>query len=181
MKKILHGLFFFILIFLFFSNIGKSQQISAGVDLGGGNISGNTVSIGSYNVTFFVQTPSYFEENLYLRLSLLYSQDIGIVLGTTRRYYPFIKGLSFKAIIFQDVGSSVYIEEGAGLLYLNDRTLSFSNDKDFGTVFSILVGLDLTDFSNKGVRLGAGMEYGITFNNTLAKYYSLYFQTQYFF
>lgn len=181
MKKLLTGICLFSLIFIFSANEGISQELSAGINIGGGNISGNTVNIGSYNLSLFIQSKSYFEDNMYLRLSMLYAQDINLPLGSTRNYYPFIKGLSLKAILFQDAGSLLYFEEGAGLLYLNDRTLSYKNTNDFGTVFSILTGLDLTGFDNRGIKLGLGMEYGITFNNTLAKYYSLYLQTQYFF
>jgi hypothetical protein len=174
---------FFCLVTIFLlplSNI-KSQDLSAGVNLGIGSISGNTTSLGSYNVSVFVQTESFLENNLYFRLTGLYCGDIDQILGTIRKYSPFLKGISLKGVTVQTVSGSFYAEEGAGLLYLNDRTLSDANADDFGVTFSLLGGIDLTGFGNNGFKLGVGFDYGITFNNTLAKYYSFYFQAHYFF
>jgi hypothetical protein len=167
------------ILLLPFSKI-ESQDLSAGVNLGIGSISGNTTSLGSYNVSVFIQSESFFENDLYFRLTGLYCGDIDQILGTIRKYSPFLKGISFKGMTVQTISGSVYAEEGAGLLYLNDRTLSNANADDFGVTFSLLAGIDLTGFGNNGIKLGAGLDYGLTFNNTLAKYYSFYFQVQYF-
>jgi hypothetical protein len=175
------GIFFFLIIILLLplSEI-KSQDISAGINLGGGSISGNTTNLGSYDISVFVQTESFFENDLYFRLTGLYCGDVDQILGTIRSYTPFLKGLSLTGVTMQTISGSIYAEEGGGFLYLNDRTIPTTNADDYGVTFSLLAGIDLTGFGNNGFKLGVGMNYGITFNSTLAKYYNFYLQVHYF-
>lgn len=175
-----HILFYVSLIILIPLLSLKSQNLSVGINAGLGTISGNTTSVGSYNIALFIQTESFFADNFYLRLSGLYCGDVDQILGTIKNYNPFLRGISLKGLTVQNVSGSFYMEEGAGLLYLNDRTISSTNADDFGIAFSLLGGIDLTGFANEGFKLGLGLDYGITFNNTLAKYYSLYFQAHFF-
>ena len=85
-----------------------------------------------------------------------------------------------KGITSQSIEPNFFIEEGLGLIALNDRTISETDEWDYGANFSLAAGFDLRNFDTQGFRVGLGTEYGLTFNNTLASYFSLYLQAQYF-
>ncbi|HMU43933.1 MAG TPA: hypothetical protein PKA80_11585 [Ignavibacteriaceae bacterium] len=156
------------------------NDFSAGIYAGGGLITGNSFSQSSFNVSIFVESGFEIIPNVTPRLSFLYAQDFDAILPNTRdKYYSLLNGINLKGITSQYFEHSIFLEEGVGLLALNDRIFSDTNVWDYGTVLSVLIGVDLRDFNLKGIKLGLGIEYGLTFNNTLANYYSLYLQMQY--
>ena len=75
----------------------------------------------------------------------------------------------------------MFLEEGVGLLALNDRTFSDTDVWSYGVVLSLSGGWDLRGFNLSGFKLGAGVEFGITFNNTLARYSAFYLYFNYTF
>ena len=154
---------------------------SAGVSLGGGFISSNSPSVSSYSTSLFFESPNLFN-SFSIRLSILYAADYNQILpNSTNRYNPFIKGISLKGITTQNFSGSYYLDEGIGLLMLNDRIFNNSDFIDYGFVMSIGAGFDLrNDFTN-GFRIGAGVDYGFTFTNTYANYFSLHLMGQYYF
>lgn len=157
------------------------KSISVGGYLGGGVISGNTTDKGSFSSSFFLEVDPGFYQDFSIRLSFLYHTDFNSILpNTTKRYYPFIKGFGLKGITSQSIEPNFFIEEGLGLIALNDRTISETDEWDYGANFSLAAGFDLRNFDTQGFRVGLGTEYGLTFNNTLASYFSLYLQAQYF-
>jgi hypothetical protein len=161
--------------------IFPQQSLSIGGYLGGGVISGNTTSKGSFSSSLFLEVEPGFYPDLSFRLSFLYHADLNSILpNTTKKYYPFTKGFSLKGITFQRIDLNFFIEEGLGILALNDRTLSGVNEWDYGVNFSLAAGFDLRDLENKGFKIGLGTEYGLTFFNNLPSYFSVYLQTQYF-
>jgi hypothetical protein len=160
----------------------KSQSdFSIGAYAGTGYISGNSPNQTSLNTSVFIQMKTIFREIFSTRLSFFYDRDIDYYLGNSKNYYPFIKGLSLKGITNQDLANSLFVEEGFGLLYINDRVFSGKSSDDFGTVFSLTGGTDLRGYTNLNVKLGLGIEYGLTFNNTLADYLSIHLQGEFMF
>ncbi|MBK7378833.1 MAG: hypothetical protein IPJ03_07470 [Ignavibacteriales bacterium] len=156
------------------------NDFSAGFYAGGGLITGNSFSQGSFSFSVFVESGFEIIPNVTPRLSFLYTQDFNSILPDTRdKYYPFLMGIDLKGITTQYFDNKIFLEEGVGLLALNDRMFSDTNVWDYGTVLSVLIGMDFRDFNLKGIKLGLGTEYGLTFNNTLANYYSLHLQMQY--
>lgn len=99
----------------------------------------------------------------------------------TGRYYPFLKIFSIKGFIRQDFFFPFYLEEGAGFIYLNDRTFSDVNVWEIGIGFSALAGYDFRKINTNGFSLGLGIDYGITFTQTTANYFLVFLQTQYYF
>lgn len=120
--------------------------------------------------------------NSSLRLSLIYGRKIEALLpeGAYDWYYPFVRGVSLKAAMSQTFQNFFYTEEAIGPLLLNDRTFSDVNSYDLGLCFSFLAGLDFRT-GPRGMAFGLGTEYGLTFTNTLASYFSFYLQAQYYF
>jgi hypothetical protein len=181
MKRIELLLVLFLSI-IFTRELLPQKSISIGGYLGGGVVSGNTTDKGSFSSSFFLEADPGFYQDLSIRLSFLYHTDFNSILpNTTKRYYPFIKGFGLKGITSQSIEPYFFIEEGLGLIALNDRTISGTDEWDYGANFSLSAGFDLRNFDTQGFKLSLGTEYGLTFNNTLASYFSLYLQAQYFF
>ncbi|MBZ0198971.1 MAG: hypothetical protein K8H86_03820 [Ignavibacteriaceae bacterium] len=182
MKKRNTSIVFAVFIFSCASLYGQSF-LSAGASLGGGTIKGNSPAQTSYTSSVFIETEMPFVRDASLRISFLYAADINSILPDNRIIYtPSIKGISLKTIVRQPLQDKFYLEEGIGILLLNDRTFSDTNVLDFGAAASFLGGIDFRNEINvKGFRFGAGVEYGLTFTNTLAGYISFHLQGEYCF
>jgi hypothetical protein len=154
---------------------------SAGVSIGGGLIKGDSPSVSSYSASLFLETPLLYN-SFSIRLSFLYAADYNQLLpNSTNKYNPFIKGVSLKGITTQNFSGSYYLDEGIGLLMLNDRIFNNIDYIDYGFVMSIGAGFDLRKNNPTGFRIGAGVDYGFTFTNTYANYFSLHIMGQYYF
>lgn len=161
---------------LFCSYIGYSQvKFNIGGFLGGGSIKGNSSSVASFTSSAFIETNTTLFLEVTPRLSFIYARDIDAVLPNTRKpYYPYLFGVSLKGITSQPFDHNIFLEEGIGLLVINDRTFSDTNTWDHGVVLSLNGGWNINGF-----KIGAGIEYGITFTNTLAQYSSFHFYINY--
>ena len=157
-------------------------RVSAGGYAGGGFIKGNSPSVGSFSASFFVETNTVLFEEVTPRISIVFGRDFNAIIPNVRKpYFPFVQGITFKGITAQYFEDNIFLEEGFGLLALNDRTFSDTDSWSYGVVLSINGGFDLRGFELSGFKIGAGIEYGITFNNTLAQYSSLHFYFNYTF
>jgi len=85
-----------------------------------------------------------------------------------------VQGVTFKGVTTQYFDGRYFLEEAVGLLALNDRTFSDTDNWNYGVVLSINGGFDLRGFNLDGFKLGAGAEYGITFTNALPQYSSIH-------
>jgi hypothetical protein len=171
-----------IIAMLVFSGIVFSQT-SIGGHLGGGVISANSPNEFSFTSSLFIETYLSQENLLSTRLTFFYAGDFNMLLlkSSTIRYYPFIRGISLKGIFVQYFNYKIYIEEGLGGIVIDNRIFSGEKEIDYGVVFSLLAGMDLREDNFNGFRIGAGIEYGLTFTGESPKYFSLHFQTQYLF
>ena len=160
---------------LFSHSIFSQTEISVGGYLGGGSFNGNSTSIAGFTSSFFVEANLPLFEEVFPRLSYILTKDFNAILPNTNQpYNPFIQGFSFKGVTTQYFDNKMFLEEGVGLLALNDRTFIDTNVWDYGIVISISAGFDLRNYNLKGFKIGAGAEYGITFINTLPRYSSIH-------
>jgi hypothetical protein len=175
---------FFIIVFIFCLQLSVSAQfrISAGGFAGGGFIKGNSPSVGSFSASFFIETNNVLFAEVFPRLGVILSKDFNAIIPNTKKpYFPFVQGITFKGVTTQYFKDHFFLEEGVGLLALNDRTFSDTDSWGYGIVLSISGGWDLRGFELSGFKLGAGLEYGITFTNTLPQYSSLHLFIHYTF
>ena len=181
MKKTLY-LFSFVILT---ANLSYSQinSPSAGGSLHVGSIRGNSPTVSSIGGSLFFDFYPWFEDDVSFRISFTYSQMVEKFLpeNPTGRYYPFIKTFSLKGFIRQNFSYPLYLEEGAGLIYLNDRTFGDVNIWEAGVGFSMLAGYDFRKKELTGISIGLGIDYGITFTHTTAGYYLVFIQSQYYF
>ena len=157
-------------------------RVSAGGFIGGGSIKGNSPSIAAFVTSVFVETNTTLFLEVTPRLSYIFARDFNAIIpNTTQPYNPFVQGIKFKGITTQYFEDKMFLEEGVGLLALNDRTFSDTNVWCFGVVLSLSGGWNLRGFNLSGFKLGAGVEFGMTFNNTLARYSSVHLYVNYTF
>ncbi len=158
------------------------NNFGVGINAGGGTIGGNLPSVGSFNTSFFIEGNPGFKGNVILRLSFDYAVNIDVLLPKSpNRYIPYLKGFSLKGIMSQTLSGQLYVEEGIGIIMLNDRTFSSLNEWDSGLTFSILPGFDFRNNDEQGIKIGVGTEYGLTFTNTSVRFLSVHLQTEYYF
>jgi hypothetical protein len=170
----------FILVFIISATSYSQIRIGAGGFIGGGTIQGNSPSIAAFTASFFVETNTTLFLEVTPRFSYIFAKDFNAIIpNTTQPYNPFVHGITFKGITTQYFKDKMFLEEGVGLLALNDRTFSDTDVWSFGVVLSLSGGWDLRGFNLSGFKIGAGVEFGITFNNTLARYSALYLYFNY--
>ncbi len=171
----------FLTIILFYSSLSFSQtEISIGGFLGGGSFNGNSISVGGFTSSIFVETNTPLFEEVFPRVSFLFTKDFNAIIpNSTQPFNPYLLGFDLKGVTTQYFDNKMFLEEGVGLLVLNDRTFSDTNIWDYGVVISISTGFDLRNFDLKGFKIGAGAEYGLTFFNTLPKYSSVHLFVQF--
>ena len=161
---------------LFYSTFVFSQtEFSIGGYLGGGSFQGNSSSVGGFTSSLFIEANVPLFEEVFPRASFIFTKDFNAILPNTSTVYnPYLMGFNFKGITTQYFDGKIFLEEGVGLLALNDRTFIDTNVWDYGVVLSLSAGFDIRNFDLKGFRIGAGVEYGITFFNTLPQYSSIH-------
>jgi hypothetical protein len=177
--------FIFILIFFLisFSTATFSQfRISIGGTAGGGFLKGNSPSVGAVTTSLFLESNTVLFQEVFPRLSFVFAKDFNAIVPNVKKpYFPYVRGISFKGITTQYFNGNYFLEEGVGLLALNDRTFSDTDNWNYGVVISINGGFDLRGFNLDGFKLGAGAEYGITFTNSLPQYSSIHLYFNYTF
>ena len=184
MKKIIIPILMTVIfMFVALCNITYAQgKFGVGGYIGGGFLSGDSPNVGSYTSSLFFEVKTPFSESVYPRVSFIYTQDFNrLVPGSTKDYFPFLKGFSLKGVASQNISESYFVEEGAGFITLNDHTFNNIDEWNFGVVTSLLIGFDLRNEMMNGWKIGAGAEFAFSFANTFAKYYSFHVQAEYLF
>lgn len=174
-----------VFILIMFSAESRAQitAFSIGGSLGIGGLKGNSPSQTSLSGNIFADVYPSFVDFISIRFKFNYSQKVEYFLPENRmnKYYPLVKSISLNVFVEQYIDSKLYVEEGLGLLALNDRTFSDVNTWNYGMLFNALIGWDIRNLSDSGFRIGVGSEYGLTFTNASPSFYNFYLQGQYFF
>jgi len=157
-------------------------MFSAGATIGGGFIKSNSPSVGTFTTSVFIETNTALFSEVFPRLGIIYAKDFNAIIPNVEKpYFPWVQGITFKGVTTQYFDGRYFLEEGVGLLALNDRTFSDTDNWNYGIVLSINGGFDLRGFNLDGFKLGAGAEYGITFTNALPQYSSIHLFVNYTF
>lgn len=159
----------------------QTSNTEVGAGLGIGTIKGNSPSVTSLSGKILVGYEPEFLAGLSIRLGFLFARKVEYFLPENRtdRYYPFIKAFTLTGFIEQPLSKNLFLEEGLGFVYLNDRTFSDVDAWDFGIVGNFLVGIHLWNMNEKGFTFGVGTGFGNTFTNSTASYFNFYFETRY--
>jgi len=165
-----------------FASAKAQFMFSAGATIGGGYLKSNSPSVGAVTTSLFIETNTVLFSEVFPRLSFIFAKDFNAIIPNVEKpYFPWVQGITFKGVTTQYFDGRYFLEEGVGLLALNDRTFSDTDNWNYGVVLSINGGFDLRGFNLDGFKLGAGAEYGITFTNALPQYSSIHLFTIYTF
>ncbi|MFC2084874.1 hypothetical protein ACFLS9_07450 [Bacteroidota bacterium] len=158
------------------------NSLYVGGFIGGGNIQSNSPSQFCLSTSVFVGSSTVFFEKFSFRMGYIYARKINYFLPENRdnKYYPYIHSINLKGITNQSIGSNLFLEEGIGFALLNDRIFKDIDEFSFGLSFSAMIGWDMREINNTGLRLGINAEFTQTFTNTTASFYLLTFQTIYY-
>lgn len=170
-----------IIYFLFFYSViinAQVKNLSAVVNAGIGEIKGNSSSVASFGGSVFFDFNLWFSNDVIFRTGFSYCRKLEYFIPEDRtgRYYPFIKLISLKSILQQDINKYFFMEEGIGIIYLNDRTFSDTNNWQPGIAFNLTAGIDFWQINKSSFQLGLGIDYGMGFTKTNASYYIIYVQ-----
>jgi hypothetical protein len=161
--------FLIIFIVIIHSTFLNGQIKSISGQAGFGIIEGNIPTTYSWNASIGLDLRIKIVKEIDLRFSFLFGQDINGLLPDERisKYYSSIKGVSIKILAEQPLSEFFFIEEGIGVLMLNDKTFIDRNEMAYGVIFSGIMGYKLNqNIEDKGgFSIGLGIEYGITFTN----------------
>jgi hypothetical protein len=171
------------IIFISFQIVSYAQfRVSIGGTVGGGFLRGNSPYVGAFTSSVFLETNTVLFQEVVPRVSFVFAKDFNAIVPNVKKpYFPYVRGITFKGITSQYFNGNYFLEEGVGLLALNNRTFSDTDNWNFGVVISINGGFDLRGFNLEGFKLGAGAEYGITFTNSLPQYSSIHLFAQFTF
>jgi len=177
----------FVLTFLFFFISSKSfSQVdisTLGAETGMGVFNGNSPQVFSYNVSLFSDILVNFSSPSLLRVKLFYSGDFNSIVPQNRQhlYSSNIRGGSLQLLLEQSLYKQLYLQEGFGPLFVNDRTFSDVNTWNYGAVFSISCGIKFFNSDAKGFSLSINAELGNTFTSTTPQYLNVCLQPKFSF
>ncbi len=167
-------------IILFSYTVFSQTDFSIGGFIGGGSFKGNSTSVGGFTTSLFAEANFPVFQEVFPRVSFVFVKDFNALLPNTKQpYNPYLLGVSFKGVTTQYFDYKIFLEEGVGLLALNDRTFSDTDVWDYGITLSISVGYDFRNFDLKGFKISIGAEYGLTFFQTLPQYSSIHLLAHY--
>lgn len=177
--------FYFLFLFsiMVFTTNAQIHVDAIGAYAGLGSIKGNSSSVSCLTTSIFADTKLFLSEEITFRFSFIYARKVEAILptGSQSRYFPFQRGLSVKMILEQPLYQYFFIEEGIGLLVLNDRTFSDTDKWGVGVIFHIVAGIDFRSYKQSGFKLSFGSDIGNTFNATTPSYFSVHLQAAYYF
>ena len=174
-------LLIFIPILLFISLTVKSQptNYAIGGGIGIGSFMGNFPSQTTFGGKLFVESPSPIAVFNKIQFHITFAQKIEKFLPDSYEYdhYSYLTSIGLSGVFKQPINELIYIEEGVGLIYLNDRSFSDIDSWNFGILISLACGIPISD----KVNLSLNLDYGITLNNTNSSYFVFMVKGKYHF
>jgi hypothetical protein len=167
MKK---AFFFTILINVIIMN-GQTSNPSIGGGLGLGSFTGNFPSETILGGKLFLELNSPFTIFDKIQIHFSLAQNIEKFLPDSYSYdhYSYFTSIGVSGIFNQPLNESIFIEEGVGLIYLNDRSFSDIDSWNLGILISLASGIPISE----SIDLSLNIDYGLTLNNTNVSYFLL--------
>jgi hypothetical protein len=163
---------FLFLIIILFSNITKAQSsnFSIGNGIGLGSFFGNFPSQSTLNGKIYFEFSSPLSLFDKLDLNASFGQKIEKFLPGSYNYkhYSYFTCFGVTGKFVQPLNNIFSVEEGIGLIYLNDRSFSDIDEWNVGLLLNIAAGMPIS----KKFDLLLNADYGLTFTNTSSSYIS---------
>jgi hypothetical protein len=166
MKKI-----YFIIFLISNTSFAQNLNASFGGGLGLGSFMGDFPSQTTLGSKIFleIQSPFTFPDRIQIHFTA--AQKVERFLPGTYNYdyYSYFVSFGISGLFKQYLNENIFINEGVGFIYLNDRSFSDINEWNFGMLISFNIGAPLS----KNLDISFLSDYGITFNNTNVSNYQV--------
>ncbi len=165
MKNIFISFFFLISTNLF----AQSSNLSFGGGIGFGSLMGSFPSQTTLGTKLFCEFPISIKPIDKIQIQYSFAQKMEKFLPGNQRikYFSYMHSFGISGIFIQPLNENINVEEGAGLVYLNDRSFNDINTWNVGLLFNFTGTLLISQNSN----LALNLDYGLTFTNTNASYF----------
>jgi len=156
---------------------GQNINLSFGGGIGLGSFMGNFTSQTTLGGKLFLEIESPISVFNSIQFHISSAQKIEKFLpgSYNYEYYSYFKSFGLSGLFKQPLNEVLYIEEGVGVIYLNDRSFSDIDSWNFGILISLASGIPVSE----KVNLSINLDYGITVNNTNASYFLFMFNGKY--
>ena len=149
-------LYITLLFFFTTSTFAQLNNISIGGGIGLGSLMGNFPSQTTLGGKLFVTTNQTLKPFDKFQLHITYAQKVEKFLpGNSRiQYFPYITSFGLLGFFEQKLNEQIFVEEGMGLILLNDRSFDDIDTWNYGIAFNLFIGTKLYKNVNKdGIRL----------------------------
>lgn len=146
----------------------KIEEVGAGI--GGGSVSGNSPSVAVFasNISLLIKYEAW--TGLYFKTSFIYTEDIDRLLPEERanKYYSVMRSVSIAVSIKQELSEKIFLREGIGAAYLNDRIFPDQNEWAAGASTFISLNYNFNDKSQnkEGFSLALQLDHASAFSGT---------------
>ena len=158
-----------LLISIIFASTIYSQNYSVGAGLGIGSFTGNFPSQTTFGTKLLLETPSPITLFEKLQFNFTYAQRIEKFLPGNYDYthYSYFTSLGLAGVFTQSLNPNFNIQEGVGLIFLNDRSFNTIDSWNWG----IIIDFEINTNVGNQFTLFANVDYGLTLNKTTSKYF----------
>ena len=161
--------FYFTFIFLLSTFLlGQSHKASIGNGVGLGSFFGNFPSQSTLNAKIYFEFPSPLNLFDKLDINFTFGQKLEKFLPGSYNYkhYSYFNSFGVSGKFVQPINNVFSVEEGIGLIYLNDRSFSDIDEWNIGLLLNISLGMPVSEKFD----LLFNADYGLTFTNTNSSY-----------
>lgn len=164
MKITLFLILFFVPLLLF----SQKTIPTIGGGVGIGSMVGNFPSQTTFGGKIFFETVSPLTLFDRIQYNVTFAQKIEKFLPGSYdySYYSYFTSIGIAGMFNQKLTNKYFIEEGIGIIYLNDRSFNDINSWNWGILINLIGGLAL---SNE-LELTLNIDYGVTLNKTNAAF-----------
>lgn len=172
--KIYLNIFFLLIAFKTANAQFDSLRIGGGI--GFGSLLGDFPSQSTLGAKIFLETDNAFSPFDKLQFHFAYAQKIEKFLPGDYKiqYYSYMYSIGLTGLFTQKFNKFISVDEGIGLLLLNDRSFDDIDVWNYGVSLNVLGEIKL----NNKVNMGLGLDYGLTFNNTNMSYFLIFIQVK---
>ena len=167
------------IILLSFSTFlfGQKTIPTIGGGAGLGSLLGNFPSQTTLGGKIYLETHSPISFFDRIQYHLTFAQKVEKFLPGSYDFdhYSYFTSLGIAGMFNQQLSNDYFIEEGLGIIYLNDRSFNDIDTWNIGMLISMAAGIDLKN----NFELFFSIDYGITINNTNVSYVILMFGLNY--
>ncbi len=161
------------LLFIILINVtilyGQTLNSTIGGGIGIGSFLGDFPSQTTFGGKLFFESPSPISVFNKLQFHFSFAQKIEKFLPDSYSYdhYSYFTSFGLSGMFKQPLNEVLYIEEGVGIIYLNDRSFDDIDTWNYGILISLAGGLPISE----NIDLSLNIDYGITLNNTNSSYF----------